>query len=115
MGHADPVPAGDPDSWRRVVAAPQVGCCLKLALVCGLCFAWSASAATYMFTVSGLGGEPDYEQRFAMLANDTDKALRASGGDRVVETLKGADATKVKMSAALAKIASQAKPQDILV
>jgi len=68
-----------------------------------------------MVTVAGLGGEPDYEQRFAMLATDTDKVLRASGGDRVVETLKGADATKAKFSAALAKIAGQAKAQDVLV
>lgn len=68
-----------------------------------------------MVTVAGLGGEPDYEQRFTMLASDTDKALRASGGDRVIETLKGADATKAKLSAVLSKIAGQAKPQDVLV
>ncbi len=75
-----------------------------------------AFATTFFLTVAGLGGEPDYETRFALLATDTDKILRGSGGgDRVVETLKGADATKVKLTAALGKIASQAKPADVLV
>jgi hypothetical protein len=67
-------------------------------------------------TVAGLGGEPDYEQRFTMLATDTDKILRAGGQtDRIVETLKGADATRAKVEAALNRIASQAKPQDAFV
>lgn len=88
---------------------------MKVVLLCGLCFAWTASAATYMVTVAGLGGEPDYEQRFNMLASDTDKVLKASGGDRVVETLKGADATKGKMTAALGKAAAQVKAQDVFV
>ncbi|MES1258413.1 MAG: hypothetical protein ABUS51_08280 [Acidobacteriota bacterium] len=76
----------------------------------------SASATTYFVTVAGLGGEPDYETRFVLLANDTDKVLRGSGGtDRVIETLKGPDATKVKMTAALSKVASEAKAQDVFV
>jgi uncharacterized caspase-like protein len=75
-----------------------------------------AFGATYILTVAGLGGEPDYEQRFTMLATDTDKILRTGGQtDRVVETLKGADATRAKVEAALNKIASQAKPADAFV
>lgn len=85
-----------------------------------LCLVFAAAApafgATYVLTVAGLGGEPDYEQRFAALATDTDKILKTGAqGDRIVETLKGADATRAKMEAALNKIASQAKPQDALV
>jgi len=75
----------------------------------------SASAATYILTVAGLGGEADYEQRFTLWANDTDKILKAGGTDRVVETLKGADATRAKVEAALSKIASQAKSTDAFV
>ena len=72
-----------------------------------------AFGATYFVTVAGLGGEPDYEQRFTMLATDVDKILHSGGQtDRVVETLKGADATKVKMEAALNRIAAQAKPAE---
>ena len=74
-----------------------------------------AFAITYVLTVAGLGGEPDYEQRFTMLANDTDKLLKEGATDRVVETLKGADATKAKMEASLTRIASQAKPADAFV
>ena len=75
-----------------------------------------AFATTYMLTVAGLGGEPDYEQRFTMLASDTDNILKAGGQtDHVVETLKGADATRAKMEAALNQIASQAKPEDAFV
>ena len=69
-----------------------------------------------MVTVAGLGGEADYEQRFALLANDTDKILKSSGNtDRVVETFKGSDSTKAKLTAALNQIASQAKAQDVLI
>ena len=76
----------------------------------------AAFGATYFLTVAGLGGEPDYEQRFQMLATDTDKLLRDSpGSGNVVETLKGADATRVKLEAALGKIASTAKPADAFV
>jgi hypothetical protein len=87
-------------------------------LASALCLAAAGPAlsATYILTVAGLGGEPDYEQRFTMLATDTDKILRAGGQtDRVVETLKGTDATRVKVEAALNRIASQAKPQDAFV
>jgi len=76
----------------------------------------SAFGATYFLTVAGLGGEQDYEQRFQMLATDTDKLLRDSPGtDKVVETLKGPDATRPKLEAALGKIAAQAKPTDTFV
>lgn len=75
-----------------------------------------AFATTYILTVAGLGGEPDYEQRFTMLATDMDKILRAGGQtDRVIETLKGADATRAKMEAVLTRFASQAKPADAFV
>jgi hypothetical protein len=81
-----------------------------------LLFSAPAFCATYVLTVAGLGGEPDYEQRFTMLASDTDSILKGGGQtDRVVETLKGADATRARMEASLNRIASQAKPQDAFV
>jgi hypothetical protein len=85
-------------------------------LLLAVCAAHPVFAATYILTVAGLGGEPDYEQRFTMLATDTDKVLRAGGQtDRIVDTLKGADATKAKVEASLNRIASQAKPADAFV
>lgn len=99
-----------------MVITPKMGCCLKNFVSLALLFATPAFATTYMVTVAGLGGEPDYEQRFQLLANDTDKILKAGGGsDRVVETFKGPDATKARITASLNRIAAQAKPQDALV
>jgi hypothetical protein len=100
-----------------MVAAPQMGCRLKYRLLALAALAASpALGTTYILTVAGLGGEPDYEQRFAALATDTDKILRAGGGsDRVIETLKGPDATKAKFVASLNRIAGQAKPADVFM
>lgn len=79
-----------------------------------LALAPGAFGATYFLTVAGLGGEPDYEQRFQGYATDIDKLLK-SGAGNVVETLKGADSTRVKLEAALGRIASQAKATDAFI
>src|SRR3984957_13198045 len=101
-----------------MAAAPEMGCRLKsfIAFAAVIAAASPAFGATYYLTVAGLGGEPDYEQRFTMLATSVDKILHSGGqSDRVVETLKGPDATRVKMEAALNRIAGQAKPADAFV
>ncbi len=77
--------------------------------------ALSARAATYYVVVAGLGGEPDYEQRFASLAQETDKLVRAGGPDAKPTTLFGPQATKAQIQAALSQIAKEAKPADALV
>jgi hypothetical protein len=77
-----------------------------------LAAALSMPAATYYVTVSGLGGEPDYEQRFGMWAKDIDKALKAVP-DAKVETL--VDGTRDQVRGALDRIAKEAQPQDALV
>jgi hypothetical protein len=95
-----------------------MGCCLKKIVLLGAALALCAPAfaTTYILTVAGFGGEEDYEKRFVLLANDTDKILRGGGGtDRSIETLKGPEATKAKVTASLAKIASEAKAQDVLI
>jgi hypothetical protein len=101
-----------------MVASAKMGSGMRFPLTALICLAATQTAfgATYFLTVSGLGGEPDYEQRFQMLATDTDRLLRDSPGtDKVVETLKGADATRGKLEAALGRIAAQAKPTDAFV
>ena len=45
-------------------------------------------------TVSGLGGEPDYEQRFTANAKDLDKLFKDSGSSAHVYTLTGSQATR---------------------
>ncbi len=77
-----------------------------------LAAAWSLPAATYYVTVSGLGGEPDYEQRFGMWAKDIEKVLKTSP-DAQVETL--VDGTREQVRAALDRVAKEAQPQDAVV
>lgn len=72
-------------------------------------------ATTFYLTVAGLGGEPDYEQRFHMLAGETDKLLKAGGAERVVTTLEGSAATRQGVLNALDKFAHEAKSGDSLV
>jgi len=71
-------------------------------------------ASVYYVTVAGLGGEPDYEQRFTETAKDLDRTFRASSGAHVY-TLTGAQATRAKLSEILAGIAREAKPDDDLI
>jgi hypothetical protein len=102
-----------------MAAAAQMGCGLRLA---GLLFLAASTllpsalrATTFYVTVAGLGGEPDYETRFALLASETEKLLTEKGGDIKVETFKGAVATKANLIASLTRIAQAAKPADAFV
>lgn len=72
-------------------------------------------AATYYVIIAGLGGEPEYEQRFNGAATDLDKAFRSSGPTAHVDTLSGAQATAANLKATLARVAGQAKPEDDFV
>ena len=73
-----------------------------------------ASASTFYLTVAGLGGEPEYDQRFGGWASDIEKLLKEAGDSETV-VLKGADATKVRISAVAADFAKKAKADDLLV
>jgi hypothetical protein len=86
----------------------------QLVLACWLMVGVRAWAATYYVTVAGLGGEPDYEQRFTANAMDLDKTVKSGTGAHVV-TLTGKDATKAKLSDAIAQTARDAKPEDDFV
>jgi hypothetical protein len=80
-----------------------------------LSLAAPARAGTYWVTVAGLGGEPDFDQRFTAAANAIDKIMKASGGDIHVFTLTGAGATRVHLEETLGAVARQAKPDDDFV
>ena len=75
--------------------------------------ALSARATTFYLTISGLGGEPDYEQRFKLWADDVNSSLKKAGGDSNVVTLQ--NPTRDQVRKALADIAAKAKPADALV
>jgi hypothetical protein len=90
----------------------------RAALFAAFCAAGSAmgartaQAAPYYVTVAGLGGEPDYEQRFTALAKDLDKLFKAAASDAHVYTFTGNDATKAHVTDTLAQIARESKPDD---
>ena len=83
---------------------------LLLAALCVLPL--QARASTYYVIVSGLGGEPDYDQRFTVAANDLNKAFTAEGPSAHVITLIGSNSTAAKLKEALTAIAGLAKPED---
>ena len=87
-----------------------VRCWLRSA---GCCCA-AARAATFYVTVAGLGGEPDYEQRFTANAMDLDKIFKSATGAHVY-TLTGKQSTKAKLTEVMGEVARDAKPEDDFV
>ena len=77
--------------------------------------ALQARAAIYYVTVAGLGGEPDYEQRFTANAKDLDKTFKGAGSSAHVYTLTGKDATRARLTEVLASVARDAKAEDDFV
>jgi uncharacterized protein (DUF1778 family) len=68
---------------------------------------------TYFVIVGGLGGEPDYEQRFNSYVSDLDKLCRTLAGDASrVTALSGKSATREAVQAALGKLASTTTSAD---
>jgi len=74
-----------------------------------------ARAAVYYVTVAGLGGEPDYEQRFTAAAKDLDKVFKAASNAAHVYTLSGTQATASQLKETLGAVARDAKADDDFV
>lgn len=72
-------------------------------------------SVTHCVTIAGLGGEPDYEQRFTSQALEMEKLLQSAGGDLQVHTLTGSGSTKAALRAVLAGLASKAQAADSFV
>jgi hypothetical protein len=103
-----------------MAAAAPLGDCVNalksaasLALL--LFVALPARPATYFVTVAGLGGEPDYEQRFTAAATDLDHILKSSGSEAHVYTLTGVNSTRQRIQDTLGQITRDAKPEDDFV
>ncbi len=77
--------------------------------------AMPAQAALYWVTAAGLGGETEYEQRFAGEAAEVDKLLKAHGPETHVYTLSGAGATREHLDQTLSQVAREAGPGDEFV
>jgi hypothetical protein len=107
-------------AFGGMAAAAQMGDRVKgwrllAGSVCLLLPCLTARAGTYWVIVAGLGGEPDYEQRFAATANDLDRILKTSGGDIHVFTLSGPSATRAHLEETLGLVTRQTKPEDDFV
>jgi hypothetical protein len=96
-----------------MAAEAEMGCNLMKILLL-LLGAVALRADTFYLTIAGLGGEPEYEQRFSGWASELDKLLHAEPGAKV-ETLSGAAATRAAVEGKLRDIAKQAKADDSLV
>jgi hypothetical protein len=81
-----------------------------LAVACA--FAVQAHAASFYVVVAGLGGEPDYDQRFTAAAKDLDRIFKAAGPTAHVYTLTGKQATAAQLSEAMGEVARNAKVDD---
>lgn len=86
-----------------------------LVLSAFLAQALQSRAAVYYVTVAGLGGEPDFEQRFTAAAQDLDKVFRAGGSTAYVYTLTGKQATALQLKETLDAVAREAKADDDFV
>jgi hypothetical protein len=74
-----------------------------------------ARAATYYVVVAGLGGEPDYEQRFTAAAKDLAKVFEAADSTAHISTLTRAQATTSQLKETLNAVARDAKVDDAFV
>jgi hypothetical protein len=72
-------------------------------------------AETYYVVISGLGGEPDYEQRFTSAAKQLDKTFKASGTDVHTSLLTGDQATYSHLKEVLQSVAGAVKSDDDFV
>lgn len=73
------------------------------------------TGGVYFLITGGLGGEPDYEQRFAGYVSDLEKISRNMAGDAShVIALSGKAATKDAIQAAFEKLSQRVTPADAL-
>ena len=83
---------------------------LLLTIMCLLTL--KAYGATYYVIVAGLGGEPDYEQRFTSAAKDLDRIFKAAGPATHVYTLAGPQASAAQLRETMNTVAREAKADD---
>ena len=83
-----------------------------LLLVSTCLLALEAHAATFYVIVAGLGGEPDYEQRFTADANQLDRIFKSAGATARVYTLVGAQATAARFRDTMNTIEREATADD---
>lgn len=85
-------------------------------MLAGLALANIATAATHSLIVSGLGGEPDYETRFAEQADRLAGAARQlTGSDAHTTVLSGTRADRESVRRALRELAAKTTADDAVI
>ena len=90
---------------------------MKRPLLLAFVAVWTlqARAATYYVIVAGLGGEPDYQQRFTAEAKDLDRVFKGSADSAHVYTLSGAQSSASQLRDTMSTVAHDAKADDDFV
>src|SRR5258708_550330 len=78
-------------------------------------FTAQARAAAFYVIVAGLGGEPDYEQRFTAAAKELARVFEAADSTAHISTLTGVQATTSQLKETLGAVARDAKADDAFV
>jgi hypothetical protein len=93
----------------------RLACLLLLALVPGLPAETLTSSRTHFVILSGLGGEPLYEKRFAEQVKELEKVARRNAGDAsLVHALSGEAATRKAIEELFARLKKDVAPEDSL-
>ena len=106
------------DNNRKHAGCPQVSLIgfalirVHSRLILLLLGAATMRADSFYLTIAGLGGEPEYEQRFQGWAKDLDKLLKTAEPNAHVDTLLGPGAVKTAIEAKLRDYAKLAKADD---
>jgi hypothetical protein len=93
----------------------RLACLLLLALAPGLPAETLTSSRTHFVILSGLGGEPLYEKRFADQVKELEKVARRNAGDAsLVHSLSGGAATRKAIEELFARLKKDVAPEDSL-
>ncbi len=97
------------------MTAPRASGALLLAVLAGAGLARPVHAASHYLIVGGLGGEPEYAERFAQYAADLGAAARRSvRDDSAVVSLSGEAATRERVRRELERLAGELSEADSL-
>ncbi|HUG73406.1 MAG TPA: hypothetical protein VMK82_08300 [Steroidobacteraceae bacterium] len=89
---------------------------LAIATALGLAVAGNAAAATQVLVIAGLGGEPQYQQRFTEWSETVARAsATATGDEKRVQRLSGKEARREVIRAALQEAAGKLGASDQFV
>jgi hypothetical protein len=98
---------------RRPIRPRVTAACVFCAALCLVPL--RGYATTYYVIVAGLGGEPDYEQRFDAAARDLGRIFKGAGENTPDYVLTGPGATAIRLKESMAAVAQKAKADDDFV